>query len=180
LAQVDDPLEKALEDLYPQPLPDAGEAGVVGEGLVEGVAEVPSVGQVEAGRFDQLALGADAFEEHDQLQLEEDDRIDGGAAPLGVVLPRPVADEAEVQLGFEVAVEVIGRDEGLERDGDRLIKATWLGRAEHRRSPGVEAAMMAPSSQARDPRACRPKGECPWRPSSSSPAPGSAGGAGGG
>ena len=50
LAQVDDLLEEALEDVDAEPLPDAGQAGVVGQLLVEGVAEVPAVGQVEAGR----------------------------------------------------------------------------------------------------------------------------------
>ena len=44
------------------------------------------MGQVEAGRLDELALGADALEEHDQLQLEEDDRVDAGPAPLGIQL----------------------------------------------------------------------------------------------
>ena len=89
LAQVDDLLEEALEDVEPEPLPDAGQAGVVGQRLVEGVAEVPAVGQVEAGRLDQLALGADALEEHDELELEEDDRVDARPAPLGVQLARP-------------------------------------------------------------------------------------------
>ena len=94
LAQVDDLLEEALEDVDAEPLPDAGQAGVVGERLVQGVAEVPAVGQVEARRLDQLALGADALEEHDQLQLEEDDRVDAGAAPLGVELLDPLPDKA--------------------------------------------------------------------------------------
>ena len=31
LAQIDDLLEEALEDVDPQPLPDAGQAGVVGQ-----------------------------------------------------------------------------------------------------------------------------------------------------
>ena len=132
LAQIDDLLEEALEDVDAEPLPDAGQAGVVGQRLVEGVAEVPAVGQVEAGGLDELALGADALEEHHQLQLEEDDRVDGGPAPLGVELPRPVADEAQVELGFQVAVEVVDRDEVLQRDGDRLVEAAGFGRAEHR------------------------------------------------
>ena len=100
---------------------------MVGERLVEGVAEVPAVGQVEAGGLDQLALGADPLEEHDQLQLEEDDRVDAGPAPLGVQLPRPLADEAEVELRLQVAVEVVPRDEVLQRDGDRLVEAAGLG-----------------------------------------------------
>ena len=98
-----------------------------GSVLVEGVAEVPAVGEVEAGRLDELALGADALEEHDELQLEEDDRVDARPAPLGVELPRPVADEAEVELGLQVAVEVAPRDQVLQRDGNRLVEAAGLG-----------------------------------------------------
>ena len=79
LAQLDDVLEEALEDGQAQALPDAGQAGVVGQRLVQGVAEVPAVREVEAGRLDQLPLGADALEEHDELELEEDDRVDGRA-----------------------------------------------------------------------------------------------------
>ena len=140
LAQIDDLLEEALEDVDAQPLPDAGQAGVVGQVLVEGVAEVPAVGQVEAGRLDELALGADALEEHDQLQLEEDDRVDGGPAPLGIQLPRPVADEAQVELGFQVAVEVVRGDEVLQRDGDRLVEAAGLWRGRAWRAPRRVAA----------------------------------------
>jgi len=40
LAEVDDPLEESLKDADPEPLADAGQAGVVGEVLVERVAEV--------------------------------------------------------------------------------------------------------------------------------------------
>ena len=50
-----------------------------GSVLVQRVAEVPAVRQVEAGGLDQLALGADALEEHHQLQLEEDDGVDAGS-----------------------------------------------------------------------------------------------------
>ena len=82
LAQLDDLLEEALEDLDAQTRPDPGQAGVVGQRLVQGVAEVPAMGQVQAGQLDQLALRADPLEEHDQLELEEDDRIDGSVARL--------------------------------------------------------------------------------------------------
>jgi hypothetical protein len=51
---------------------------VIGQRLVQRVAQVPAVGQVEAGRGDQLPLGADALEEPDQVQLEELDRVDAG------------------------------------------------------------------------------------------------------
>ena len=67
--------EEAREHFDAQALADAGQAGVVGQRLVEGIPQVPAVAEVEAGRLDQLALGADALEEHDELQLSGDKRL---------------------------------------------------------------------------------------------------------
>ena len=91
--------------------------------------------QVERGGGDELAFGADAFEEHDQLQLEEDHWVDAGPTALGIQILRPRADEAEIELRFQVPVEVVCGDEILERDGDRLIKAAGFGGTEHRGLP---------------------------------------------
>jgi hypothetical protein len=93
------------------------------------------VRKIEGGGFDQRALGADALEEHDQLQLEEDDRIDRRPAAFSVQLPRPVPDEAKIQLRLQVLVDVVGRDQLFERDGDRLVEATRLCGAEHGTPP---------------------------------------------
>jgi hypothetical protein len=65
------------------------------------------VDKVEQGGIDQLPLGAQAFEEHHKLQLEEDHRIDARPATLGVQLVRPLADEAEVKRHLEVAIDVV-------------------------------------------------------------------------
>jgi hypothetical protein len=81
--------------------------------------------------FDELALGAEALDDPDELEFEEHHRVDAGPAPFGVEVARSLADEAEVQLGFEVAVEVAPRDQVLQRDGDRRIEAVGLERAEH-------------------------------------------------
>ncbi len=89
------------------------------------------MGEVEARRLDQLALGANVLKEHDQLQLEEDHRINGGTVPFGVLLPCPLADEGEIELGFQVTVEVIPGDEILQRDGNDLIETAGFGRSEH-------------------------------------------------
>ncbi len=56
LAQLHHPLEEAPEDGDAQALPDLAQGGVVGQRLVQGVAQVPAVGQVQAGRLDELAL----------------------------------------------------------------------------------------------------------------------------
>jgi hypothetical protein len=139
LAQVNDLLEEALEDADAEPLPNAGQTGVVGQRLVQRVPDVPAVAKVEAGRLDQLPLGADAFEEHDQLQLEEDDRVDGGPASLGIQLPRPVPDKRQIELGFQMPIEVVGGDQVVERDRDRLVKAAWFSGTEHEQTPQRQA-----------------------------------------
>ena len=131
LTEVDDLLEEALEEVDTKPLSDAGQAGVIRQRLIQGVAEIPAMGKIETRRFDELPLGADALEEHHQLQLEEDHRIDRGPAALGVQLPRPVADEAEVERVLQVTVEVVPGNQGLERDRDRLRESTRLGGTEH-------------------------------------------------
>src|SRR5687767_6340517 len=110
---------------------DAGHAGVVGQSLIEGVAEIPAVGQIEASRRNELALRADAFKEHDELELEEDDWVDGRSTAVGVELPDPVSDEAQVERRLQMAIEVISGNEGFQCNGDGLIKAAGLGRAEH-------------------------------------------------
>ncbi len=124
-------LEEALEDVDPKPLPDPGQAGVVGQRLVEGVAEVPAHAEAVGGEAQQLALGADPFEEHHELRLEKDDRVDRGATAIGVRAEDEAADEAEIERRLEEAVEVVGRDQGFGRGGDGLIEPAGLGRAEH-------------------------------------------------
>jgi hypothetical protein len=114
LTEVDDLLEEALEEVDAQPLPDAGQAGVVRQLFAEGVAEIPAVGQVETGRFDELALGADALEEHDELELEEDHRVDRGTAAFGIQVAYPLTNKGQIERRFEVAVEVVSRNEFLQ------------------------------------------------------------------
>jgi hypothetical protein len=97
LAQVDDLLEEPGEDLDAQPLPNAGQAGMIRKLLVQGVAQVPAVGEVEAGRLDQLPFGADALEEQDELELEEDHWVDAGPAAIGVQLSGPLTHEPEIE-----------------------------------------------------------------------------------
>src|SRR3712207_5965526 len=68
LAQIDNLLEETLENGDAQPVSDAGQTGVVRECLVQRIAEIPAMRQVEAGRRDELAFGANPLEEHNQLQ----------------------------------------------------------------------------------------------------------------
>ena len=76
-------LEEALEDVDPKALPDPSQAGVAGEVLGGGVVQIPAMGQVQGRRLDGLAYGSDPLEEHDELELEKDDRVDTRPATLG-------------------------------------------------------------------------------------------------
>ena len=114
LAQIDDPLKEALEAVDTSALPNPGQARVIRQILVEGVAQVPPVGQVERSGFDELALGTQPFEEHDELQLDEDDWIDTRPAALSVQLPRPLTDEAQIECRLQMPVEVVGGDQFLQ------------------------------------------------------------------
>lgn len=139
LAEIDDLLEEARKDRDAQPLSDPRQAGVVGERFIEGIAQVPAMRQVQTGGLHELALRAEPLEKHDELQFEEHHRIDGRAPALGVQFPRPLPYEAEIECLVEVAIKVVRRDEGLQRDGDRFVEVAEFGRAEHRRSPGRAA-----------------------------------------
>jgi hypothetical protein len=131
LAQLHDVLEDALEDGQAQALPNPRQAGVVGQRFIQAIAQVPAVGQMQARRLDQAALRANAFKEQDELELEEDDGVDGRPAPGLVELLDPRTDEGEIQLGIEVPVEVVSRDEILQRDHDRPVNGAEFGRTEH-------------------------------------------------
>jgi hypothetical protein len=87
--------------------------------------------RVEVADLDQLALGADALEKHHQLQLEEDDWIDAGPAPLGMKVPRSVADEAQIEFRLQMPGDMVDRNEGLERDSDGLVEGAGFDGAEH-------------------------------------------------
>jgi hypothetical protein len=99
--------------------------------LIQRVAQVPAMRQVQARDFDEVPFRADALKEHHQLQLEEDDGVDAGSPTFGVELSRPVADKAQVQRCFEMAVEVVLGEKVLQRDGDRFVEAAGFGQAEH-------------------------------------------------
>jgi hypothetical protein len=63
-----------------------------------------------------LALGADALEEHRQLQLEEEHRVDRGTAARGVAIPEEFANEREVDGSLKATVEAVLWEELFERE----------------------------------------------------------------
>lgn len=83
------------------------------------------ISSVERGAI-SLRSEQTPLEEHHQLQLEENDRVNGGPPPIGIDLSYAVTHKAEVQLGHEAAVKAILRNEVLQRDGNQRIKAKGL------------------------------------------------------
>src|SRR3990170_7074656 len=79
------------------------------------------MGQGQLGRLHQAPLRSDAIEKGDQVELEEDHRIDGGAALLLVAVSHQVANERQIQLLLQPAVEVVGWEQRLQvRLGEQL------------------------------------------------------------
>jgi hypothetical protein len=90
---------------------------VVGQGLVQVVAEIPANAQTVCRDLHEPALRADVLEEHHQLQTEEDHRIDARTArTTSVVILDEIPDEREVKRRLEATVEVVLRDQVLKRD----------------------------------------------------------------
>jgi hypothetical protein len=97
------------------------ERGVLGEHPRQVLLQ-PVFHQVPAHReaigYDthELPLGADVLEEHDELELEEDDRVHRRPAAVRVERPHQLPDERKVEPGLQATVEVVLRDEVLKRE----------------------------------------------------------------
>jgi hypothetical protein len=61
----------------------------------------------------QLSLGANVLKEHDQLELEEDNRINRRTTEGRVTVAYQITDKAQVQRALDVAVEMVSRNEIL-------------------------------------------------------------------
>src|SRR4051794_9576791 len=69
------------------------------------------------GDLHQPALGAHILEKEDELELEENHRVDAGAARRnGVAVLDQLPDERDVEGALQATVEIILRDEFFERD----------------------------------------------------------------
>jgi hypothetical protein len=88
-------------------LTDAGETGMIGQGLVQIVAKIPAHTQPICRMAHQLPSGSNAFEKHHQLQFEEDQRINRRSAATCIALLYELAHKREIECSLEVAIEVI-------------------------------------------------------------------------
>jgi hypothetical protein len=71
---------------------------VIGQLFIQVVPEIPPDAQPISSYSYQLPLGADPFEEHHELELEEDSRIDRWSSTFLLGRADQVADEAQVEL----------------------------------------------------------------------------------
>ena len=143
---LDNRLEEAPEDRQAQPGTNPAERGMVRQRFVEVVARGPAHRQVVADLLHELPLGAETGEEDQQLSAEEDFGIDRGASAAGVAVSGKIADEGVGEHPVEMAIETIVRDHGVERDEDRAVEITGLGRTEHGTPPSgrIEGGILCP------------------------------------
>jgi hypothetical protein len=95
-AELHDMLKEAEERFHSVPAADLREAAVVGQGLIEVVAQVPAVSQIQVGRLHEVAFGDDSLEEGDEVELEEDYRVDGWPAHLLVAVAHELTNKGEI------------------------------------------------------------------------------------
>src|SRR5512143_3378586 len=72
-AQFDNPLKELLKGGEAIALADLAQAAMIRNGLGQVIANIPAMRQIDVDGLHELALGANAFEEGNQLQLKEDD-----------------------------------------------------------------------------------------------------------
>src|SRR5215204_5659528 len=96
VALVHDRLEEAAENRQPVALPNTRQARMVRKRLGQVVAKIPTQAQSVGDDAQELAFGAHALEEEDELQLEEDDRVNRRTARLSIGASDQVTHEGEI------------------------------------------------------------------------------------
>src|SRR5947207_12536339 len=90
-------LKEATKALNTIALTDACETGMVRQWLIQIVAKIPPDAQPICRMPHQLAFGTYSLEEHHELQLEEDHRIDGGTPCTRVGLFHELIHKGEIK-----------------------------------------------------------------------------------
>lgn len=114
LAPVNDLLKELAEDVDAVAVTNTSHRGVVGQGLVQVVAEIPAHTETVGANPLKLALRAHPFEEQNELELKEHDRVDRGPTACGIAIAHQVAHKAQIECALDVAVEVVCRHEVVE------------------------------------------------------------------
>jgi hypothetical protein len=86
---------------------DPAETGMTRKRLIQIEPQIPANAQAISGLTEELAFGADALGEHDELQFEEHDRINGRTTTTGIGLVHKLPHEREIKGALQMAIEVI-------------------------------------------------------------------------
>src|SRR6266487_6794885 len=109
LALLHNLVKEAAKDLHPVASANTRETRMVGKRLAEVIAKVPHHAQPISSMAHQQAFRANTLEEHDELQFEEHDRVDGGATATSIGLLHEFPHNREVKYPLKVTVEMILR-----------------------------------------------------------------------
>lgn len=90
---------------------------------------------IDARSLNELPLGADSLKEHDELKFEDDHRIDGWSAMMGVPLRDPIPRDRQVKGSGKLPREVVVRDELLEGNGNWSVEGATFGWTDHEGHP---------------------------------------------
>jgi len=132
-ALLDDDLEEAAEHDQPVSLAKARQARVIGQRLGQGVAHVPAQAQPVRCHAHKLTFRAQSLKEKDQLELEEDDRVDRRSPDPSVGVTDQIPNEGKIERAVEVTREVPGRHKIVQRDQNRFIELAGFWRSKHAR-----------------------------------------------
>jgi hypothetical protein len=80
----------------------------------EVVPQIPAQTEPVGDDPQQLPFGPQPLEEQNQVQLEEDDRIDRRPADPGVGPADQIADEGEIEGALQVPIEMVRRNHVVE------------------------------------------------------------------
>jgi hypothetical protein len=89
---------------------------VVGQGLEQVIAQVPTYREAIGYRPHELPLAPQVLEEHDELELEEDDRVHRWPPTVRVERGDELPHERKVERSLKTSVEVVLWDEVLKRE----------------------------------------------------------------
>ena len=115
LALLHDGREETAERLQPIACADARQAGVIGQRLSQIIPDIPPCPQAVRDLPHQQALGPNILEEHHQLQLEKDYRIDARSPPSRVERRHQIAHERQIEGPLDLPIEMVGGDQLLQR-----------------------------------------------------------------
>ena len=102
LALLHNGLEEAAKDLNPIAVANFGQTRMVRKRFVQIIPQVPSDAEPIGRMPYQLTFGATALEEHNELQFEEDDRINRWPAAVLRHRTDQVADKRQIELGLKM------------------------------------------------------------------------------